>query len=214
METKTVDEAGAEAGAEATEEQRDQAAEKAAEAGVTTEADAAATEADDASAETDEDAQGEADIDEDDEAVEAELAALIAADEAQRGSGVGQGAAAVVSTVLGLVSLNGGWIGSIAAARQTLVGQLHTSSTASVATQIKAVYGDAWHTTAIWAGIFALLGLVTGVVTLAIPAFGARRPQAPWIKSVAWAGVALGVIGLLLAVLKYSDALLSLPSAS
>ena len=38
-------------------------------------------------------------------------------------------------------------------------------------------------------------------------------PQAAWIKSVAWAGVALGVIGLLLAVLKYTDALLGLPSA-
>ncbi|CAM5242727.1 Integral membrane protein OS=Streptomyces tendae OX=1932 GN=GUR47_36550 PE=4 SV=1 [Streptomyces tendae] len=48
---------------------------------------------------------------------------------------------------------------------------------------------------------------------LARPAFGAPgRPQAPWITSVAWAGVALGVIGLLLAVLKYTDVLLGLPS--
>jgi hypothetical protein len=128
-------------------------------------------------------------------------------------SGVGQGAGAVVSAVLGLVSLSGGWIGTVAGARQQLIGQLRTSSTASVAKQIKAVYGDAWHTTALWAGLFALAALLTGVVVLARPAFGAPgRPQAPWIKSVAWAGVSLGVIGLLLAVLKYSDALLALPS--
>ncbi|MFF3503074.1 hypothetical protein [Streptomyces sp. NPDC003247] len=130
-------------------------------------------------------------------------------------SGVGQGAGAVVSAVLGLVSLSGGWIGTVASARATLIGQLETSSTASVAQQIQAVYGDAWQTTALWAGLFALAGLITGVVVLIRPAFGASgRPQAPWIKSVAWAGVVIGVIGLLLAVLKYTDALLGLPSAS
>jgi hypothetical protein len=128
-------------------------------------------------------------------------------------SGVGQGAGAVVSAALGFVSLSGGWIGTVAGAREQLIGQLRTSSTASVATQIKAVYGNAWHSTALWAGLFALAALLTGVVVLARPAFGAPgRPQAPWIKSVAWAGVSLGVIGLLLAVLKYSDALLGLPS--
>ncbi|MFF9154199.1 hypothetical protein ACF1AB_18440 [Streptomyces sp. NPDC014846] len=129
-------------------------------------------------------------------------------------SGVGQGAAAVVSAALGLVSLTGGWIGTVAGAREQLVGQLRTSTGASVATQLKEVYGDSWHATALWAGLFALTALITGVVVLARPAFGVPgRPQAPWIKSVAWAGVSLGVVGLLLAVLKYSDALIGLPSA-
>ncbi|MFD7695922.1 hypothetical protein [Streptomyces sp. NPDC059374] len=127
---------------------------------------------------------------------------------------VGQGAAAVVSAALGLVSLTGGWIGTVAAARETLIGQLETSSQANVATQIKAVYGNAWQTSALVAGLFAVVALVVGVVVLARPAFGAPgRPQPAWIKSVAWGGVALGVIGLLLAVLKYTDALLGLPSA-
>ncbi|KUO07562.1 hypothetical protein [Streptomyces sp. DSM 15324] len=128
--------------------------------------------------------------------------------------GVGQGAGAVVAAVLGFVSLSGSWIGTVAGARQTLVGQLQTSSTAGVAKQVQALYGDAWHATALWAGLFALTALVVGVVVLARPAFGNPGPQAPWIKSVSWAGVVLGVIGLLLAVLKYTDALLGLPSAS
>ncbi|MFS4103435.1 hypothetical protein [Streptomyces sp. PD-S100-1] len=129
--------------------------------------------------------------------------------------GVGQGAGAVVAAALGVVSLSGGWLGTVAAAREQLIGQLRTPTSASVATQIKEVYGDAWHTTALWAGVFALVAMVVGVVVLARPAFGApRAPQAPWIKSVAWAGVVLGVIGLLLAVLKYTDALLGLPSTS
>lgn len=128
---------------------------------------------------------------------------------------MGQGAAAVVSAVLGFVSLTGSWLGTVAGARETLVGQLETASSASVATQIKEVYGDAWQTTALWSGIFALAALLVGVAALARPAFGAPgRPQPAWIKSVSWAGVALGVLGLLLAVLKYTDVLLSLPPSS
>ncbi|MEW2301724.1 hypothetical protein AB0958_17420 [Streptomyces sp. NPDC006655] len=157
-------------------------------------------------------AAAEPEAEDSDELTEEEPDAL--AEEEQQGpSGVGQGAGAVVSVALGLVSLTGGWIGTVAAARETLIGQLQTSSSASVAKQVKEVYGDAWQTTALWAGLFALAALITGVVVLVRPAFGAPgRAQAPWIKSVAWAGVALGVIGLLLAVLKYSDALLGLPS--
>ncbi|MER6630178.1 hypothetical protein ABT301_18410 [Streptomyces sp. NPDC000987] len=128
---------------------------------------------------------------------------------------VGQGAGAVVSAALGVVSLTGSWVGTVASARETLIGQLGTASNAGVAKQIKEVYGDAWQTTALWGGLFALAALVVGVFVLARPAFGAPgKPQAPWIKSVAWAGVSLGVIGLLLAVLKYTDVLLGLPSAS
>ncbi|MEV5533404.1 hypothetical protein [Streptomyces prunicolor] len=172
-----------------------------------TEPDTASTEAEAAEAVEDEDDLSE-------EEYAAELAKL-RLEEPEGPSGVGQGAAAVVSAALGFISLSGGWIGSVAAARETLVGQLHTASTASVATQIKEVYGDAWHTTALWAGIFALVGALVGVAALVRPAFGAPgKPQATWIKSVAWAGVALGVVGLLLAVLKYTDVLLSLPSAT
>ncbi|WP_031021637.1 hypothetical protein [Streptomyces sp. NRRL S-1314] len=137
-------------------------------------------------------------------------------EQAEPSSGTGQGAAAVVSVALGVVSLTGGWPGTVAGARETLVGQLRTAADASVATQIQEVYGDAWNTTALWAGLFALVALVTGVVVLVRPAFGApgRAVRAPWVPSVAWAGVALGVIGLLLAVLKYTGVLLGLPSAS
>ncbi|MGW0133853.1 hypothetical protein [Streptomyces sp. NPDC003299] len=128
-------------------------------------------------------------------------------------SGVGQGAGAVVAAALGVVSLTGSWMGTVASARESLIGQLQTSSSSGVATMIKEGYGDAWHANALWAGLFALSALVVGVVVLVRPAFGEPgRAQAPWIRSVAWAGVSLGVIGLLLAVLKYTDVLLGLPT--
>ncbi|MDQ0751482.1 hypothetical protein QF034_005713 [Streptomyces africanus] len=149
-----------------------------------------------------------------DEVTRTEVPAETAGTKEEGASGVGQGAGAVVSAALGVVSLTGSWLGTVAAARQNLIGQLETAQNAGVAKQIQAVYGDAWQTTALWGGLFAVTALIVGVVVLARPAFGTPgRIQAPWIKSVAWAGVALGVIGLFLAVLKYTGILLSLPSA-
>ncbi|MGW0570369.1 hypothetical protein [Streptomyces tauricus] len=136
---------------------------------------------------------------------------------AEAGSGVAMGAAAVVSAGLGIVSLTGSWMGTIAQARDSLYGQLETAQGSPVATQIKQVYADSWNANALVAGFFALAALIVGVVVLVRPAFGNpdRIPaQSPWVKSVAWAGVSLGVIGLLLAALKYSDVLLGMPTTS
>ncbi|MEU8485613.1 hypothetical protein [Streptomyces sp. NPDC048641] len=137
------------------------------------------------------------------------------AEAVENSSGAGQGAGAVVSAALGVVALSGSWVATVASARESLIGQLQTSQGASVAKQVSEVYGDSWHATALVGGAFALLALIVGAVVLARPAFGAPgRPQAVWIKSVAWAGVSLGALGLLLAVAKYTDILMALPSAS
>ncbi|KUF14955.1 hypothetical protein [Streptomyces silvensis] len=162
-------------------------------------------------------AAGEAAYDEsDDEPDDADSAAEGAVGEpAAASAGVGQGAGAVVAAALGVVGLSGGWLGTVASARESLIGQLKTSRSASVADQVQQVYGDSWRTTALIGGFFALAALVVGVGVLLRPAFGdPERVQAPWIKSVAWGGVALGVIGLVLAIAKYTDLLLGLPSTS
>ncbi|MBW5424460.1 hypothetical protein GKQ77_23335 [Streptomyces sp. BG9H] len=159
------------------------------------------------------DAEAEAGLtNEEDDDVEADDASVAAAPVTS--AGVGQGAAAVVSVALGVIGLSGGWLGTVASARENLYGQMETARTAGADKTIQALYGDSWQATALIAGIFALAALIAGFVVLVRPAFGAPgQEQAPWIKSVAWAGVALGVIGLVLAVAKYSDLLLSLPSA-
>jgi hypothetical protein len=196
MGTKTADETGAETAPEATTDEEKVDVTKTDVTKADTDVTDEVTEAD-SETEVDDEAEG------------------LAEDEQEGPTGVGAGAAAVVSAGLGLVSLTGSWIGTVAAARETLVGQLETASTATVAKQVKEIYGDAWQTSALWAGFFALAALIVGVFVLARPAFGAPgKPQAVWIKSVAWGGVALGVIGLLLAVLKYTDILLGLPSTS
>lgn len=216
MGTKTADETGAETGTEAKSD--DAKSDDAKSGGETvditkgeqpTEASAAAE------AETEVEVLGDADEYEGDDledGADAEIAA-----EKEGPSGVGQGAAAVVSAALGFVSLTGSWLGTVAGARAEINGQLEmqAASSASVATQVKTIYGDAWQTTALWGGIFALLALLVGVAALARPAFGAPgKPQAGWIRSVSWAGVALGVLGLLLAVLKYTDVILGVPSGT
>ncbi|TQJ55860.1 hypothetical protein OHU34_13050 [Streptomyces sp. NBC_00080] len=198
MGTKTVDEAGTESGTEAKRDEE--------------KVDVTKTEAPDEATEAEAVEGAAADDTEDGDEVLAEEGA----DKAAGSTGVGQGAGAVVSAALGLVSLTGGWIGTIAAQKESLLSQMQNSSqTSSVATLLKEGYGDVWNVQALYSGTFALVALLVGVFVLVRPAFGAPgKPQAAWIKSVSWAGVSLGVIGLLIAVLKYTDVLVSLPSAS
>ncbi|OKI58607.1 hypothetical protein AMK17_01230 [Streptomyces sp. CB00072] len=134
-------------------------------------------------------------------------------DEARHG--VGAGAAAVVSAALGVVALTGAWTGRVAAERETLIGQIQTSGGGSAAQQISEIYGDAWHTTALVNGVFAVLALLVGVFVLVRPAFGtpSERPQPTWVRAVALAGVALGVLGVLISAGMYFDLFVSLPTA-
>lgn len=125
-------------------------------------------------------------------------------------------AAAVVATGLGIVGLTGAWTGRVVAERETLLGQMKTASGGSVARQISEIYGDAWHSTALVNGIFALLALLVGVFALVRPAFGApaKDPQPGWVRAVATAGIALGVLGVLISVGMYFDLVVALPAAS
>ncbi|MEV0748135.1 hypothetical protein OG345_11330 [Streptomyces sp. NBC_01220] len=130
-------------------------------------------------------------------------------------SGLGTAAAAVVSVGLGIVSLSGAWSGRVAAERETLIGQFKTSSGATASQQISEIYGDAWHATALVNGLFGLLALLVGVYVLVRPAFGApsAHPQPGWIRAVAKGGIALGVLGVLIAVCMYFDLIVALPTA-
>ncbi|MFI1222023.1 MULTISPECIES: hypothetical protein [unclassified Streptomyces] len=129
--------------------------------------------------------------------------------------GVGAGAAAVVSAALGVVALTGAWSGRVAAERETLIGQIKTSGGGSASQQISEIYGDAWHTTALVNGGFALLALLVGALVLVRPAFGvpSERPQPTWVRAVAVAGVALGALGVLISLGMYFDLFAALPSA-
>lgn len=130
-------------------------------------------------------------------------------------SGLVPAAAAVAAAGLGVVALSGSWAGKVIAERETLIGQIKTPSGSSAAQQISEIYGDAWHSTALVNGLFALLALLVGVFALVRPAFGApsSHPQPGWVRAVAAAGIALGVLGVLISVGMYFDLIVSLPTA-
>ncbi|MEV6393199.1 hypothetical protein AB0M39_00155 [Streptomyces sp. NPDC051907] len=125
----------------------------------------------------------------------------------KRAAGIGAAASGIVSAALGVIALSGSWVGRIAAERQTLVGQIETSQGGNPAEQIAAIYSDAWHTTALVNGIFALLALIVGVLVLAWP------QRAGWVRAFAVAGVVLGVLGLIVSTGMYFDLFLDVPSA-
>ncbi|MFE0778682.1 hypothetical protein [Streptomyces sp. NPDC058861] len=122
-------------------------------------------------------------------------------------TGVGAGAAGVVSLALAAVGLTGTWAGRVVAERETLIGQIKTSGSGTPTQQISEIYGDAWHSTALVNGVFALIALIVAVTVLALP----RRPA--WVRAVAVAGAVLGGLGLLLSVGTYFDLFLTLPTA-
>ncbi|MCX5204034.1 hypothetical protein OG897_21600 [Streptomyces sp. NBC_00237] len=168
----------------------------------------------------------------DDETVKVEAAEATEATEVPEGevedveeprpasAGVGAGAGAVVSAALGLAALAGTWPSRVLAERETLVGQLGLSKASAPSAQIEGLYGNGWHMTALVNGGFALLALLVGVgVLVALRAAGsgadvdagvAVRPV--WMRAVAWGGVILGLIGLLVSTGMYFDLFASLPT--
>ncbi|MCX4789550.1 hypothetical protein OG369_26200 [Streptomyces sp. NBC_01221] len=136
-------------------------------------------------------------------------------DSGKKPSGLGSAAAAVAAAALGVVALTGSWTGKVAAERETLIGQINTSSGSTAAQQISEIYGDAWHATALVNGLFALLALLVGIFALVRPAFGAPspNPQPGWVRAVATAGIALGVLGVVISAAMYFDLIVPLPAA-
>ncbi|WP_399085449.1 hypothetical protein ACGH2B_06515 [Streptomyces sp. BBFR2] len=120
-------------------------------------------------------------------------------------SGVKRGAGAVVAAGLGLASVTGTWLGTLLAERQTLLGQIKLQS-GKATDQIATVYGAPWHTTALINGFFAVLAVAVGAAVLF------NRPRATWTRALAWGGLALGVLGLLISAGMYFDVLASLPT--
>ncbi|WP_405978467.1 hypothetical protein [Streptomyces sp. NBC_00158] len=136
-------------------------------------------------------------------------------DAPERSTGVGAAATAVVAAGLGLVALSGSWVSRVAAERQTLIGQIESVSATTAKEKIAALYGDAWHMTALVNGVLSTLALLLAVFVLAGPAFGAPgRVHPTWVRSVSWAAVALGLLGVLLFGLMYFDLLFPLPTAA
>ncbi|MEU0990039.1 hypothetical protein [Streptomyces sp. NPDC005953] len=145
----------------------------------------------------------------DDEIEDADDAEATEADAANsaRSSGLLSAAAGIVAAGLGVVGLTGSWTGRVAAERQTLLGQIETSQGGSTAERISALYGDAWHATALVNGMFALVALIVGLTVL-------TRPGKPgWVRAFGLGGAVLGGLGLLISIAMYFDLILSLPAA-
>ncbi|MCZ0970701.1 hypothetical protein O1L55_02575 [Streptomyces albulus] len=151
----------------------------------------------DADAASDTDAESDADADADADAEDA-------TPEEPAAAGAAAGAGAVVAAGLGLASVTGTWLSTLLAERQTLLGQIKLQS-GKATDQIAAVYGAPWHTTALVNGVFAVLAMLVAAVVLT-----GRRPA--WVRAVAWGGLVLGLLGLVISAGMYLDLFASMPS--
>lgn len=154
-----------------------------------------------------EEVQGEelaTDLDEEFDELDAE------ADE-QQSSGVASGASAIVAAGLGLVALSGSWTSRVIGERETLKGQISSATATTTEAKIEALYGNAWHMTALFNGVLSTVALLIAVFVLARPAFGAPGRTLPaWVRSVSWAAVVVAAIGVVAFAFMY---VLALPTA-
>ncbi|WP_329442229.1 hypothetical protein OG906_11340 [Streptomyces sp. NBC_01426] len=136
-------------------------------------------------------------------------------EESAQVGGVAAAASAIVAAGLSVVALSGSWVSRVVAERQNLVNQLDLSQTADNNAKIAALYSAPWHATALVNGILSALALLLALFVLARPAFGVPGRTLPtWIRSVAWAAIALGALGVLLFALMYFDVLLPAPTSA
>ncbi|MET9690690.1 hypothetical protein ABZY81_19780 [Streptomyces sp. NPDC006514] len=138
-------------------------------------------------------------------------------DQAEDGepSQVGSAAFAIVAAGLGVVALSGSWVAGIVSERASVAARLELTQAADANAQIAAQFVDPWHTTAMVNGIFSALALIIATFVLALPAFSSPERTLPtWVRSVSWAGIGLGALGVLLFVLMYFDLLLAIPKAA
>jgi hypothetical protein len=121
-------------------------------------------------------------------------------------SGAGVGAAAVISGALGLISLTGSPLSDMVRERKQVVGQVSQAKQGGGGAggdQIEMIYRAPWHAAAMVNGVLAFLAVVVGGVLLA--AVARRVDVRTWVKGAAAGGVALGVIGLVVAGGMYFD---------
>ncbi|WP_060176845.1 hypothetical protein [Streptomyces sp. IMTB 1903] len=134
--------------------------------------------------------------------------------DAEQPGHVGSAAFAIVSAGLSVVALSGSWVAGIVSERASVAARLELSQAADANAQIAAQFVDPWHTTAMVNGVFSALALIIATFVLALPAFSTPERTLPtWVRSVSWAGIGLGALGLLLFVLMYFDLLLAIPKA-
>ncbi|MCZ4121511.1 hypothetical protein [Streptomyces sp. H39-S7] len=123
--------------------------------------------------------------------------------------GLAAAAASVVAVGLGLSSLTGTWIGDLMQDREQLIGNIKSSGGTPHA-QLAAAYGTPWHTVALFNGIFAVVAILVAAVVL----FRPGRPATAgnhWSQALAWGGLILGVLGLLIAGVMWFDVFTDLP---
>lgn len=135
--------------------------------------------------------------------------------ENQEPSHVGSAASAIVAAGLAVVALSGSWVAGIVSERASIAARLELTQGADANAQIAAQFVDPWHSTAMVNGVFSALALIIATFVLSLPAFSTPERILPtWVRSVSWAGIGLGALGVLLFVLMYFDLLLAIPKAA
>ena len=130
--------------------------------------------------------------------------------EESEGSGAVAGAFGLSALAFGIVSLGGNWLGTVFGSRSQYFSELHAKSatTQAQSTQISLdAFKSNWHGQAVLGGIFALAALLVGAFVLLAPSLLLSGKSPAWARATALAGIMLGFVGLILAILVWTSVL-------
>jgi hypothetical protein len=128
---------------------------------------------------------------------------------ANSGRSVLTGAGAVVAAGLGLSSVTGTTLSDMLHSREEIIGQI-AASTGGGGDPVEAAYGAPWHAAAVVNGVFALLAVLLGGALLA--AVAGKADTRAWVRALAFGGVLLGVVGLIVSAGMYFDLFAAQPT--
>jgi hypothetical protein len=126
------------------------------------------------------------------------------------GSGAVAGAFGLTALAFSIVSLGGNWLGTVFGSRSQYFSELHakTATTQTQSTQISLdAFKSNWHGQAVLGGIFALAAILVGAFVLLSPSLLLSGKSPAWARATALAGIVVGAVGLLLAILVWTSVL-------
>jgi hypothetical protein len=129
---------------------------------------------------------------------------LDALTQGETSKGVVGGAFGIAAAALGLASITGTWVSNVVYERQQLIGSIASNGKSS-AQVIAAEYATPWHRVALLNGVFGIAAFLVALGVLIGGYFLASRPMPGWARAVAWAALALSVVGLVISGVMYFD---------
>jgi hypothetical protein len=116
-------------------------------------------------------------------------------------TGAVSGGLGFAGLALAIVSLTTNWTSGVVVSHGQYSAEMNAPSSGMTAQEQLNMYANAWHTEGVWALVFAAAAVLCGAGALLVPRVVRSGGTPGWAKAAAISAIAVGLVGVLLAVL-------------